>query len=111
MPPRAIETKKFAADAAPAIETKEYSLGDSIINKRPSSRQRRLGFRAVAGVELGNLCGRKPFDIEAQGEYAAARSALDKLADVDAADTGDGDGRKGDSDDQRPTEAECIAAE
>ena len=28
---------------------------------------------------------------EAQGEYAAARSALDKMADVDAAATGDGD--------------------
>ena len=42
------------------------------------------------GTERINL-RQKPFDIEAQGEYAAARSALDKMADVDAAATGDGD--------------------
>ena len=38
---------------------------------------------------------------EAQNEYAAARSALDRLADVDAAATGDGDGRKGDENESR----------
>jgi hypothetical protein len=42
------------------------------------------------GTERINL-RQKPFDIEAQGEYAAARNALDKMAGVDAAATGDGD--------------------